>query len=138
MIKKILILIAVIFVFLLVTDKTLYLSSRAENIGISYEEAVKSDKPFVLLFHGRTCYYCRKFMPTFEKLSNELTDNYNFVLIDTDDSKYVELYKGYNVYAIPDLMVFDTKTGKAEKVPSSMYFNYPYLKNYLLKHRYAN
>lgn len=138
MIKKILIILAVVFAFLLITDKTLYSSSRAESIGISYENAVNSDKPFVLLFHSNNCYYCKRFMPSFENLSKELADSYNFVIINVNDSRYTQLYSGYNVYAVPDLMIVSPKTDKAEKIPSSMYSNYQYLKNYLLKHRYAN
>ena len=138
MIKKILIILAVAFGILLITDKSMYSFSKAENIGISYEEAVNSDKPFLLLFHSDNCYYCKRFMPSFENLSKELNDKYNFVVINTNDARYTQLYSGYNVYAVPDLMIISPKTDKAEKVPSSMYSNYPYLKNYLTKHRYAN
>ena len=138
MMKKILIILAVVFAILLVTDKTMYSSTSHQKIGISYEEAVKSNKPFVVMFHSDNCYYCKKFMPSFENLSKELGDFYNFVLINTNDARYNELIAGYRIYAVPDLMVVSPKTDKAEKIPSSMYANYPYLKNYLIRHRYAN
>ncbi|MBQ6515893.1 thioredoxin family protein [bacterium] len=138
MIKKILIILAVAFGILLITDKSMYSFSKVEKIGISYEEAVQSNKPFLLLFHSDNCYYCKKFMPSFENLSKELSDYYNFVVINVNDARYTQLYSGYKVYAVPDLMILNTKSDKAEKIPSSMYANYHYLKNYLLKHRYAN
>ena len=133
--KIIFIIITVLFLFF-VTDKFMYSMSKPET-GMTYEEAILHDKPFIVLFHSDNCYYCRKFMPSFEKLSKELSHKYNFVLINTNNSKYAELYRGYMVYAIPDLMILSPKDDKAEKVPSSMYLNYEYLKNYLEKHTFA-
>ena len=138
MIKKILIILAVLLAVVTISDMTLYSSAKPESIGITYENAVKQDKSFILLFHSDDCYYCKKFMPSFEYLSKELADKYNFVVINTNNPKYTKLYSGYNVYAVPYLMILNPKEDKAEKIPSSMYANYPYLKDYLLKHRYAN
>ena len=134
--KKIVLGILLFLSLLFITDKFMFSSSKT-NIGIAYEEAVKQEKPFILLFHSDSCYYCKKFMPSFENLSKELASYYNFVVINVNNPKYTELYKGYKVYAVPDLMILSPKNDAAEKVPSSMYANYQYLKNYLVKHRYT-
>lgn len=133
--KKVILGIVLLLSLIFITDKFMFSFSKT-NIGITYEEAVKHDKPFLLLFHSDNCYYCKKFMPSFENLSKELASYYNFVVINVNNPKYAELYKGYNVYAVPDLMILNPKNDVAEKIPSSMYANYQYLKNYLEKHRY--
>jgi len=133
--KKVILGIVLLLSLIFITDKFMFSFSKT-NIGITYEEAVKHDKPFLLLFHSDNCYYCKKFMPSFENLSKELASYYNFVVINVNNPKYAELYKGYKVYAIPDLMILNPKSDQAEKIPSSMYANYQYLKNYLEKHRY--
>ena len=56
-------------------------------IGIKYEQALKSDKPSVLLFYTNWCTYCRRFMPMFESLSTEYQDRYNFVMVNAEKNE---------------------------------------------------
>jgi len=94
------------------------------QMGISYEQALTQKKKFLLLFYTESCYYCVKFMPNFQKLVRDFGDKYNFVMINANDMRYLYLFKGYEVDAIPCLMMLNPSTNKAEKVPRGYYLNY--------------
>ena len=38
------------------------------QIGISYEDAIKSDRPMIALFYVDWCGYCMRFMPKYKRL----------------------------------------------------------------------
>ena len=52
------------------------------KIGISYDEAVKSDKPMLAVFYVDWCGYCLRFMPKFRILNTLYKNKYNFVIIN--------------------------------------------------------
>ena len=75
------------------------------NLGIKYEKAIKVDKPAIVLFYADWCTYCKKFMPTYEKLSKDYKDKYNIVMVDVD--KNIDLAREYTISGFPTLYIID-------------------------------
>ena len=47
------------------------------KIGVTYDEALKSDKPVLALFYVDWCGYCLRFMPKFKTISTIYKDKYS-------------------------------------------------------------
>lgn len=99
------------------------------NIATSIQEAEQMDmsKPLVVLFHAQFCANCQKFMPIYKKLSKELANEYNFVMLDTQDPQNYPLVVG-NVFAVPTLYIFDIKIGNKINIPLQTIRTYGELK----------
>ena len=80
----------------------------AEEI-ISYEEAVKIDKPMVIMFYVDWCTYCRKLMPVFGNFAKQFKNEYSFVAINCDKVMYKDLAEKFHVIAYPMLFIYDKK-----------------------------
>ena len=76
---------------------------------LTYEEAIKLDKPMVVLFYVDWCTYCRRFMPTFGEFANKYKDKYSFVAINCDKSMYQKMVKEFNIMGFPTVFVVDKK-----------------------------
>ena len=74
-------------------------------IGIKYEQALKSEKPSVLLFYSNWCTYCKRFMPMFETLSKEYQNKYNFVMVNAEKNENLAI--DYMVSGYPTLYIID-------------------------------
>lgn len=79
------------------------------KIGISYEAAMKSNKPVIALFYADWCGYCVRFMPTFEKLSKIYKKDYNFTKINIENPKYEKLVRGIGITGFPTVFILDPK-----------------------------
>lgn len=56
-------------------------------------------------FFARWCPHCQAFMPEWDKISQELSDQAAFYQVEIDDSP--DLTQAYGVQDIPTIMVFD-------------------------------
>ena len=75
------------------------------KIGIIYEQALKSDKPSLVLFYTDWCTFCRRFMPTYEMVSQDYKGKYNFVMVDAE--KNGVLSADYTISGFPTLYIID-------------------------------
>ena len=75
------------------------------NLGIKYEQALKMNKPAVVLFYADWCTYCKRFMPVYEALSNEYKGKYNVVMIDVDKNE--DLAREYTITGFPTVYIID-------------------------------
>jgi len=57
------------------------------HIGITYDEALKSEKPMLAVFYVDWCGYCLRFMPKFATLSRVYKDKFNFVMINVEETE---------------------------------------------------
>ena len=97
-------------------------SSPSEyKIGISYPEAMRSDKPAVVLFYTDWCGYCKKFMPKFSYIAKRIM----FVYILLTVLSILALYAvGMNWFdAVNHAMASIATGGLSTKNSSIGYFN---------------
>ena len=76
-----------------------------------------TSKPIVLMFSSRYCKFCAMFKPIFYKLERLYKNDYNFVVIDSDDPKNEAIYYG-NVIELPSLYIFDPAIGNKIHITS--------------------
>lgn len=112
------------------SDRPFIVSEFWESkVATSIQEAEQMDmsKPLVVLFHSQMCGNCQKFMPFFNRLTKDLANDYNFVMLDTQDPQNYPLVVG-NVFAVPTLYIFDTKIGNKINIPLQTIRSYGELK----------
>lgn len=67
-------------------------------------EVLESDKPVAVDFWAPWCAPCRMTAPVVEAVSEKMGDKIKFVKLDTNENPKTAV--GYNVMAIPSLLVF--------------------------------
>lgn len=77
------------------------------GIGVSYQTAMQTKKPFIAMFYADWCTYCMKFMPKLKILSEVYKDKYNFVMIDGDSIKNEKIAKDYAIISFPTIYIID-------------------------------
>ena len=111
--KKILITLAIVVAVAITSAVTFALSPRKNlkpsdyNIGTSYEQAMKDQKPFIELFYADWCGYCVRFMPKYQTIADIYKGKYNFVMINVDDPKYQQLIKSTDLGGFPTMYIID-------------------------------
>lgn len=80
-----------------------------DKVVIPYNEALKSDKPMVVMFYVDWCGYCRKYMPIFGEIANKNKSKYSFVTINCDNPQYINMVKEFNIIGFPTVFVVDKK-----------------------------
>lgn len=98
------------------------------KIGISYDEAVKSDKPMLAVFYVDWCGYCLRFMPKFRILNTLYKNKYNFVMINVEgDQNTRALAEDVGIAGFPTVYILDPKYDNRVLLSNSYYHN---LKNF--------
>ena len=77
------------------------------DLGMTYEQASKEDKPIVGVFYVDWCTYCQKFMPRLDKARNINKNMYNVVLFNVEDPKNEKLAREYRIAAYPTVYIMD-------------------------------
>ncbi len=94
------------------------------NIGITYDEAVQSDKPMLAVFYVDWCGYCLRFMPKFKILSNIYSSKYNFVMINVEADKNTKaLAEDVGIAGFPTVYILDPKYDNRILMSNSYYQN---------------
>jgi len=91
------------------------------KVGITYKEAIKGKKPFVLLFYSDLCSHCREVMPKYVALSNFYADKYNFVMLNAEAPKNSSYAKDYAVMFLPIIYIVDPQTNAIFLVDGNLY-----------------
>ena len=78
---------------------------------------VNSDKPAVIKFYAEWCSTCKKYDPTFKKVSGAMSEAVDFYSVDVDDVKYKLLLKQLKISRIPEtVFVNQARTGVSKKL----------------------
>ena len=94
------------------------------KIGISYDEAVKSDKPMLAVFYVDWCGYCLRFMPKFRILNTLYKNKYNFVMINVEgDQNTKALAEDVGIAGYPTVYNLDPKYDNRVLLSNSYYHN---------------
>ncbi len=135
--KKIIITLAVLFVVLLTSAAGFALATGALDkkekpsdykVGISYEQALESDKPMVALLYVDWCGYCLRFMPKFKVLSMLYMTKYNFVMLNAEDPANKELIEDVVLTGFPTVYIIDPKYDNRFLINNALYQNLPKFK----------
>lgn len=94
------------------------------KIGISYDEAIKSDKPMLAVFYVDWCGYCLRFMPKFRILNTLYKNKYNFVMINVEgDQNTRALAEDVGIAGYPTVYILDPKYDNRVLLSNSYYHN---------------
>ena len=94
------------------------------KIGISYDEAVKSDKPMLAVFYVDWCGYCLRFMPKFRILNTLYKNKYNFVMINVEGNQNTRaLAEDVGIAGYPTVYILDPKYDNRVLLSNSYYHN---------------
>ncbi len=94
------------------------------KIGISYDEAIKSDKPMLAVFYVDWCGYCLRFMPKFRILNTLYKNKYNFVMINVESDKNTRaLAEDVGIAGFPTVYILDPKYDNRVLMSNSYYHN---------------
>lgn len=92
------------------------------HIGITYNEAIQSEKPMLILFYADWCGYCLKFMPKFNILSKLYGNKYNFVMLDVEGGpKNIKLTNDTGVAGYPTVYILDPKYDNKVLISNTVY-----------------
>lgn len=118
----------IIIVVILTTSAVVFALSPKKNlkpsdydIGESYSQAVKNNKPTVVLFYADWCTYCIKFMPKFKVLSDVYKDRYNFVMINAENSNYQKVVEDYAIGSFPTIYIIDPAIDNRILISNTLY-----------------
>lgn len=79
-------------------------------IGMSYNQALKQDIPFLLVFaNANNLVSFAKLAPIGEMVYNEFKGQYNFCVINTKKKENRDLVKFFNPKKLPALYIIDTQ-----------------------------
>jgi len=106
------ILIAVILVF--VTSAFVWAFSPKQNlkpseygIGTTYELAMADKKPFIMIFYSDWCSSCIKLAKKDKLIEEIYKGKYNVVMMNTDDTKYMNVFNDYLPAVLPTIYIVD-------------------------------
>ena len=130
--KKIIITLAVLFVVILtsaagfaIANGAFYKKAKPSDykVGISYDQALESDKPMLALFYVDWCGYCLKFMPKFKVLSMMYLTKYNFVMLNVEDPANQKLVEDVALTGFPTVYIMDPKYDNRILINNAIYQN---------------
>lgn len=127
--KKLLIILGILFTMLLASATSIAVTKMNApkhpsdyHIGISYDEALKSEKPMLAVFYVDWCGYCLRFMPKFNILSKLYGNKYNFVMVNVEGSKENhKLAEKTGIGGFPTVYILDPKYDNKVLMSNSVY-----------------
>ena len=132
--KKIIITLAILFAVILTSAAGFAVATGALDkkekpsdykVGITYDQALESDKPMLALFYVDWCGYCLRFMPKFKVLSMMYLGRYNFVMLNVEDPANKELVEDVALTGFPTVYIMDPKYDNRILINNAIYQNVP-------------
>lgn len=109
--------------------------SQAVMAGtLTCEQALKKDKPVVVMFSADYCLYCKRFKPIFFHLSDNLSDKYNFAYYDVTRKNKQSTCDSIDLDGIPTLYIINPKNNKKYLISEKYYSNPELLKLRLIEY----
>ncbi|MFN8659411.1 MAG: thioredoxin family protein [Candidatus Obscuribacterales bacterium] len=90
-------------------DKAAGKSAEKASASAKPAAAVTAIKPKVIEFSATWCGPCKRFAPTFEKVSGMFNGKIDVQKIDIDDKATMNITEKYNVHAVPTIVFLDSK-----------------------------
>lgn len=120
----------------LITSLLVFISiSQVVMAGtLTCEQALKKDKPVVVMFSADYCLYCKRFKPIFFHLSDNLSDKYNFAYYDVTRKNKPSTCDSIDLDGIPTLYIINPKNNKKYLISEKYYSNPELLKLRLIEY----
>lgn len=98
---------------------------------LTCEQALKKDKPVVVMYSADYCLYCKRFKPIFFHLSDNMSDKYNFAYYDVTKKNKPSSCDNVDLEGIPTLYIINPKNNKKYLISEKYYSNPEQLKQRL-------
>ena len=131
--KKILIALGILVICITSALVTFAVSNSAENskkavpsdyhVGITYDEALQSDKPVVALFYVDWCGYCLKFMPKYSTLSKIYKNKFSFVMLNAEAQENQAMVQDVALTGFPTMYIIDPKYDNRLLINNALYMD---------------
>lgn len=88
------------------------------------EKAQKTGKPIVVFFYADWCGYCKRFAPTFDKITknSQIKSNMSIAYVNCEAPENIHLIEEYKIQGFPTVYLINSKSGEKEKVDNNELF----------------
>lgn len=93
------------------------------HIGVSYETALESEKPALVLFYADWCGYCLRFMPKFQTINSIYKNKFDIVMLNVDDPQYKKVVEDVALTGFPTLYIIDKKYDNRVLLNNAIYLD---------------
>lgn len=102
-----------------------FLISKKYDKGQSLEKALATKKPVIVWFYADWCGYCKKFAPTFEKLTKDrdIKKNFAIAFVNCDTAENVKFVKEFNIQGFPTLYLISADRKVRTMVAQELLFD---------------
>ncbi len=120
---------------LIITLLIFIVTSQTALAGtLTCEQALKKDKPVVVMYSADYCLYCKRFKPIFFHLSDNMSDKYNFAYYDVTTKNKPSSCDNVDLDGIPTLYIINSKNNKKYMISEKYYSNPELLKLKLIEY----
>ena len=120
---------------LIITLLIFIVTSQTALAGtLTCEQALKKDKPVVVMYSADYCLYCKRFKPIFFHLSDNMSDKYNFAYCDVTTKNKPSSCDNVDLDGIPTLYIINPKNNKKYMISEKYYSNPELLKLKLIEY----
>ena len=120
---------------LIITLLIFIVTSQTALAGtLTCEQALKKDKPVVVMYSADYCLYCKRFKPIFFHLSDNMSDKYNFAYYDVTTKNKPASCDNVDLDGIPTLYIINPKNNKKYLISEKYYSNPELLKLKLIEY----
>lgn len=120
---------------LIITLLIFIVTSQTALAGtLTCEQALKKDKPVVVMYSADYCLYCKRFKPIFFRLSDNMSDKYNFAYYDVTTKNKPSSCDNVDLDGIPTLYIINPKNNKKYIISEKYYSNPELLKLKLIEY----
>ena len=120
---------------LIITLLIFIVTSQTALAGtLTCEQALKKDKPVVVMYSADYCLYCKRFKPIFFHLSDNMSDKYNFAYYDVTTKNKPSSCDNVDLEGIPTLYIINPKNNKKYMISEKYYSNPELLKLKLIEY----
>ncbi|MGF1603433.1 MAG: thioredoxin domain-containing protein [Thermosynechococcaceae cyanobacterium] len=77
--------------------------------AVPYEIAIASPKPTLLEFYADWCSVCQSMAPTMSELKQQYGNELNFVMLNVDDTQWLQQIDQYAVTGVPQLSLLNSQ-----------------------------
>ena len=136
--KKILTFLAICFAFSITSSFAVELPDLPQNqetsvtpaptvnlyeLDMAYDEALKQNKPVILLFYTNWCGACKRALPLIKAQREKFGETFVFTSLNAEDTKYAETIKDYRLRCFPTVYIIDPKYDNRVHLEVSYLFN---------------
>ena len=98
-------------------------AAQLYDLGTTYDDAIKQDKPVVLLFYTSWCSACKRALPLVKAQQEKYGNDFVFTSLNAEDTNYSTTIKDYRLRCFPTVYIIDPKYDNRVHIEVSYLFN---------------